>query len=40
VFFRFGFVAYRVAGGVVYGDLTRAGTWGADGWSGIPEGRT
>jgi hypothetical protein len=40
VFFRFGFVAYRVAGGVLYGDLTRAGTWGAGGWSGIPEGRT
>jgi hypothetical protein len=40
VFFRFGFVAYRVATGVLYGDLTRAGTWGAHGWSGIPEGRT
>jgi hypothetical protein len=40
VFFRFGYVAYRVTEGVVFGDLTRAGTWGDKGWSEIPEGRT
>ncbi|KAF2015960.1 hypothetical protein BU24DRAFT_422277 [Aaosphaeria arxii CBS 175.79] len=38
-YFRFGFVAYELFGGVDYSDFTRAGIWWPNGtWSDIPPG--